>query len=62
MSRRKLSSSEPVVYFTNDKDMRGPATANDWKTGTRGVASHLGLCEAAPEGVFNVYVDCMRLA
>ena len=50
------------LYFTNDADMAGPATADEWRSGTAGVAKQLGLDSPRLEGMFNVYVDCRQLA
>lgn len=50
------------VYFTNDEDMRGPRSSDEWSEGLRGAYKHLGLpLEKSVPGVVNAFIDVQTL-
>lgn len=49
------------LYFTNDDEMRGPKTAEEWKAGLQDAYSHLGLSSPIA-GLADAFVDVRQLA
>lgn len=49
------------VYFTNDAEMRGPASEEEWKAGLAQVYRHLGLPASSLPHVINVFIDTSAL-
>lgn len=45
------------VYFTNDADMRGPRSEEEWKAGLAPVYRHLGLPASQLPRVIDVFID-----
>lgn len=49
------------LYFTNDDEMRGPKTADEWKAGLQDAYAHLAIPPRIA-GLADAFVDVRRLA
>jgi hypothetical protein len=60
-SRSDMDALLVFVYFTNDDEMRGPRTADEWKVGLQDAYAHLALPPRIA-GLADAFIDVRWLA
>lgn len=63
LRQQGVQASLAFIYFNNDADMRGPASAEEWFAGLGAVTETLGLPPSYKQfGVKNIFIDVGDLA